>query len=259
MGGRFFGSMGNGVIQLIAPSSTSWVMLAKTARKGASTVILDTQVSWLPGDVILITSTDFDVYQAEKASISSVSPDSRTLILNENLRHLHYGEKQSFDHHLSGAPREIDERAEVGKLSSNIVVQGAADADQDGPMKEYGGHMMFMDDAEARFQGVEFRRMGQKGLLGRYPIHWHGVDNAKATLIDPQNPGAGYIRGSSTSYVRNCSIHHSFNRGITIHRTNYITVSDNVLYDVIGHGYFLEDGREIGNVFVHNLGALVIV
>jgi hypothetical protein len=114
-----------------------------------------------------------------------------------------------------------------------------------------------MDDAEARFQGVEFRRMGQKGLLGRYPIHWHGVDNAKATLIDPRNPGAGYIRGSSTSYVRNCSIHRSFNRGITIHRTNYITISNNVLYDVVGHGYFLEDGRETGNVFVHNLGALV--
>ena len=259
MGGRFFASMGNGVIQLIAPSSTSWVMLGKTARKGASSILLDTQVSWQPGDVILITSTDFDVYQAEKASISSISANGRTLILNENLRHLHYGERQSFGHHLSGAPREIDERAEVGRLSCHIVVQGAADADQDGPMNGYGGHMMFMDDAEARFQGVEFRRMGQKGLLGRYPVHWHGVDNAKATLINPQNPAAGYIRGSSTSYVRNCSIHHSFNRGITIHRTNYITVSSNVLYDVIGHGYFLEDGREIGNVFMHNLGALVKV
>jgi hypothetical protein len=69
--------------------------------------------------------------------------------------------------------------------------------------------------------------MGQKAIMGRYPIHWH--------LVTDQAQG---------QYVRNSSIHHSFNRAVTIHGTDYITVEDNFCYDHIGHGIFLENGAE---------------
>src|SRR5205809_5138657 len=82
--------------------------------------------------------------------------------------------------------------------------------------------------------------MGQKGLLGRYPLHWHNVNN-----------------GGANSYVVSSSVHHSFNRGTTIHKTNNLTISENVIYDTLGHGYFFEDGKETGNVVIHNLVALV--
>lgn len=59
------------------------------------------------------------------------------------------------------------------------------------------------------------------------------------------------------SYVKECAIHQSFNRAVNIHGTNYITVEGNVIYDIKGGAYFLEDGIEIGNVFKYNLAVFV--
>ncbi|MGB0258200.1 MAG: right-handed parallel beta-helix repeat-containing protein, partial [Coraliomargarita sp.] len=82
----------------------------------------------------------------------------------------------------------------------------------------------------------EFYRMGQTGVMGRYPVHWH--------LLTNQAQG---------QYVRNSSIHHSFSRAVTIHGTDYLTVEDNFCYDHIGHGIFLEDGAERFNVIRNNV------
>jgi len=130
----------------------------------------------------------------------------------------------------------LDERAEVGLLTRNLKIQGDSDADSDG----YGGHVMIMSGSKGYASGVEFYRMGQKSLLGRYPWHWHLTGD-----VDGQ-------------YVKNSSIHRSFNRVLTIHTTNNALVEDNVAYDHIGNGYFLENGDETGNQFIHNLGILTL-
>jgi hypothetical protein len=73
-------------------------------------------------------------------------------------------------------------------------------------------------------------------VLGRYSLHYHLVGDT--------------MRGS---YVIGNSIHHSGNRWLTIHGTNYLVVRDNVGYLSVGHGFFLEDGTEVYNVLDHNL------
>ncbi len=78
--------------------------------------------------------------------------------------------------------------------------------------------------------------MGQAGLMGRYPFHWHLVGNAVAG-----------------QYIRNSSIHHSFQRCITVHKTNSTVVEDNICYNFRGHGIFLEDGDEIKNKIKRNV------
>lgn len=128
----------------------------------------------------------------------------------------------------------LDERAEVGLLNRNLKIQGDADSAQDG----YGGHMMIMAGAEARIEGVEFTRMGQKSRKGRYPFHWHRLGDATG------------------QYFQNNSVHHTFNRAVTIHGTDNTIVRNNVAYDHLGHGYFLEDGAERGNLLEGNLGLL---
>lgn len=85
---------------------------------------------------------------------------------------------------------------------------------------------------------AEFTRMGQRGEEARYPIHFHMLGDA------PE------------SYVRFSSIHHTFNRCLTIHGTNRVRIEWNVAYDAVGHCYFLEDGAETGNVLGGNLGLL---
>jgi cell migration-inducing and hyaluronan-binding protein len=41
---------------------------------------------------------------------------------------------------------------------------------------------------------------------------------------------------------------------VTVHGTNDLSVENNVTYNTVGHCFFLEDGIEHGNEFVHNLG-----
>jgi hypothetical protein len=77
--------------------------------------------------------------------------------------------------------------------------------------------------------------MGQHMELARYPIHWHLVGDAKG------------------QYIKNASIHDTYNRCVTVHGTNNLRVENNVTYNAVGHCFFLEDGIERGNQFVKNL------
>jgi cell migration-inducing and hyaluronan-binding protein len=84
-------------------------------------------------------------------------------------------------------------------------------------------------------EGVELTRMGQNLTLARYPIHWHLVGDAKG------------------QYIKNAAIHDTYNRCVTVHGTNYLHVENNVTYNTVGHCFFMEDGIEHDNQFVHNL------
>ena len=89
-----------------------------------------------------------------------------------------------------------------------------------------------------RAQGIELTNMGQKGIKGRYPFHWH---MAKET--DPEK-----------TYFKDNAIHDVFQRCVTVHGTHNVNVVNNVAYNTFGHCYFMEDGGEKNNTFHHNLG-----
>ena len=133
--------------------------------------------------------------------------------------------------HFGKITFDVDERGEVGLLTRNIQLQASADAEQ----SFFGGHVMAMGTSKMFVEGVEFNRMGQNLTLARYPIHWHLVGDAKG------------------QYIRNAAIHDTYNRCVTVHGTNFLRVENNVTYNTVGHCFFLEDGIEHGNEFVHNL------
>ena len=230
-GTKFLAARNGGRVEMHGMEKRSWTQLSQTAAKDATTITLaQSATNWAVGDEIVIASTDFEAHQAEKRTITAISGNQRTISLDEPLDYMHYGVLQSYD---SGA-RQLDERAEVGLLSRNITIQGDAASESAG----FGGHTMFMPSSVVHVSGVEFYRMGQLGELARYPFHWHFAGNV------------------SGQYIRNSSIHRSYNRVVTVHGSNYALVENNVGYDHIGHGYFLEDGDEVGNRFINNLGIL---
>ncbi|WP_298966525.1 calcium-binding protein [uncultured Roseibium sp.] len=216
----------------------SWTQLAKIAEAGSSSLTLEGKTKWEAGDKIALASTSQDAHEAEEAVIKKVTVNENgttTLTLDAPLKYTHFGENQTYDNGKTGADyREwtVDTRAEVGLLSRNVKIQGDEDSKADG----YGGHTMVMNGAEMHISGAEFYLMGQKGLMGRYPLHWHMNGNVEG------------------EYVENSSVHHSFNKGITLHGIQNAWIEDNVVFDTIGHGYFLEDGSEFGNVLKDNLG-----
>lgn len=205
-----------------AVGKISWTRLAQTASAGKKRLVLQVAPGWRPGDRIVIASTDFDMNQAEEKSIVAVN--GNVVTLGSRLAYTHWGATEN----------GVEERAEVGLLSRNILIQGDDASTGDGK----GGHLMAMAGGTLRVSGVEFYRMGRKGELGRYPVHFHMMGEA-----------AG-------SYVKESAIHHSYNRAVTIHGSHNTVVQGNVAYDTLGHSYFFEDGIETGNLLENNLGLL---
>jgi hypothetical protein len=165
------------------------------------------------------------------------------LFLKEPLSYDHYGSPEGYQvaHHKKNPTphdgRNITEMsAEVGRLTHNIVVRG----DDQTYDIQFGAQIFFSSPGDesliGRLEGVEVRDCGQGFFLGRYAVHFHLV---------------GSVKGS---YVRKCSIHHSFNRAVAIHAVNHLRVQNNVAYNIRGITFFSEDGIERHTIIEDNLG-----
>src|SRR5678815_2908828 len=212
--------LSGGTLNLHGDRTNAWTKLSTTANAGATSIQVLNAAGWRVGDEIILASTDFNPRQAERRTISAVT--GNTITLDKPLEYMHFG-KITFD---------VDERGEVGLLTRNIKIQATPDAEQ----SFFGGHIMAMVTSKLFVEGVELNRMGQNLELARYPMHWHLVGDAKG------------------QYIRNAAIHDTYNRCVTVHGTNDLQVQNNVTYNTVGHCFFLEDGIEHGNQFVHNLG-----
>src|SRR5689334_21125623 len=212
--------LSGGTLNLHGDRTNTWTKLSKTAEAGSNSIEVLNAAEWRVGDEIVLASTDYDPRQAETRVIAAIN--GNTITLDKKLDYMHFG-KITFD---------VDERGAVGLLTRNIKIQASEDAAQ----TFFGGHIMAMVTSKMFVEGVELNRMGQNLELARYPIHWHLVGDA----------GRG-------QYVKNSSIHDTYNRCVTVHGTNDVLVENNVTYNTVGHCFFLEDGAEHGNQFVHNL------
>ncbi len=212
--------LSGGTLNLHGNRSNSWTKLVRTAEAGSNAIIVANAAQWQVGDEIVLASTDYNPRQAETRHITAISDNAITL--DEPLEYMHFGE----------ITFGVDERGEVGLLTRNIKVQASSDAEQ----SFFGGHIMGMVTSKMYVEGVELYRMGQNLELARYPIHWHLVGDA----------GAG-------QYLRNTSIHDTYNRCVTVHGTNNLQVENNVTYNTVGHCFFMEDGMETGNEYISNL------
>jgi len=127
-------------------------------------------------------------------------------------------------------------RAEVGLLSRNVVFRGDPETSE---MNEYGAnlflHSMGDDSLTTRLAYTEFRDVGQAFKLGRYAIHFHMIGNVHS------------------SYVKGNSVNRGYNRAIAFHGTNYLRVTENVVFNVKGHNFFIEDAVERYNQIHNNL------
>ncbi|XP_030597029.1 PKHD1 like 1, tandem duplicate 1 [Archocentrus centrarchus] len=253
------------------PVPIPWTHLARTANSGSDTLTLMKAVTWKVGDEIVIASTGHRHSQAENEvrRIGAVSADGMTLTLTKPLNYTHLGVSVTLP---DGTV--FEGRAEVGLLTRNIVVRGSQHLEWDDKIAacpdgfntgefttqtcfqgrfgeeagsdQFGGCIMFHAPrpnenlAIGRLEYVEVFHAGQAFRLGRYPIHWHlmGDINYK-------------------SYVRGCAIHQTFNRAVTIHNTHRLLVEHNVIYDIMGGAFFIEDGIETNNILQYNLAVFV--
>ncbi len=232
-----------------------WTKLNDHANAGTTTLTLKESTNWKAGDTIAVAPTDFyGIATTERLPLSSASGSQ--LGLAAPLAKFRWGKMQyvtnagmsltpdpSYVPPATPAPSELDQRAAVGNLTRNIVIQGADDAAWQ--TSGFGAHVMVMGLAsKVIVDGVEIRRAGQAGNLARYPFHWHMLSYA----------ADGSMVGDAVGHVlRNSSIWNSSQRCVVMHATNGVQVLNNICQDVRGHAFFMEDGVERRNVLDGNL------
>lgn len=218
--------------------------LVQNAQAGHTSVKISGNVSgaWQVGDEVVIASSSYNPWEAESLKVTRIETGQQSVVyFDRRLYFNHWGSTETFKTQRGNIV--LDERAEVANLNRNIVIRPdettpISDANIPGGM--WGGHVMVNKGGYANVDSVEFYRMGQAGVMARYPFHWHRADDVKG------------------QFIKNSSIHRSFQRCITVHQTNKALVENNVCYYFRGHGFFLEDGNEVDNVITKNLGILAI-
>ena len=245
----------------------TWTVITESANPGDTTLRLKHAVTWKPGDKIVIAPTGKNIREHEEVMITGVQEGGKLIQIYPALKYKHISIVQNI------AGRTIETRAEVGLLTRNVVVQGSEHDQWKGKIEacpknfepgqfqtqtcflgkfgdepasdEFGVQIMIhaprksASMVKAQFSHVEIRHAGQAFRIGRYPIHFHV---------------SGDVDGS---YVKGCSIHHSFNRAVTMHGINNLVVERNVFYHAKGNAFFMEDGIETGNAIQYNLGIFV--
>lgn len=213
---------GGGRIEMWGAAALPWTRLALSAQAGDRSIRLQIPPDWKRGDRIVIAPSGYDALETEQRTIASVT--GTTVTLDSPLRYGHWG----------AISNGVDERAEVGLLSHTITIQGESTASHNG----LGGQVLILAGGTLHASDVAFEGLGQRGQLGKYPVHFHLSGNAHG------------------SFIEGSSIAHSNNRCVAIHGTQGVVARNNVAFDTIGHCYFLEDGIETGNTLEGNLGLL---
>lgn len=215
------------------------------ARAGALAFMVlfeDTELvvrNWRPGDSVVVGASSDELEDSEMARVLAV--EGKELVLQEGLRARH-----------EGAFGEARLNAPVGLLTRNLRISGDSEL-WAGCQKAYssvvmdalalqrvrracfGGHLLFVQNSRIHIEHSEFSLLGQALEMARYPVHWHLAGNAYG------------------HYIRNSSLHHNFQRCVTIHGSEGVQVQSNVCFQTFGHAFYLEDGIETGNSFDRNL------
>jgi len=240
---------------------------------GSKTLQLATAVDWEAGDWIVVATTDFVPYSSEFVRIASVTANgdgTTTVTLHDETPLVNYhfgGPAPSTGTIPAGQPNAglpasfadgpernwgVDERAEVGLVSRRVKLTAAMGSDL-----HWGGEVRIMPGfARVEIEGVEIEKFG-KDQTGSYPLHFHMAgDVADAPVVNSN------------------TIHHSFNKCVTVHYTDHLTIANTVCARIVDHAFYIESQANSkdastscqmqarvpasGNVFTGNLAVSVM-
>ncbi|MDZ4781268.1 MAG: FG-GAP-like repeat-containing protein [Planctomycetia bacterium] len=232
----------------------SWTKLADDAVAGSTQVVVsDAAQGWRAGDRVVITPASPGADEVEVRTIVSVSGNQ--VRFDEALAYAHEGSLYAYDtianttreivneSELFGTEILIPLQAEVGLLTHNVTLASNLVTEGD---PNHRAHTAYLAGASGSIAFTEFRDLGPRAKLGRYPLHFHEVG--------PLDGGSGFEIASASIWN---STSDPGNKFLSIHGTDGVVVRDTVGFNAQGAGFYLESANERGNRLEHNLGVLV--
>ncbi|KAJ1148974.1 hypothetical protein NDU88_001796 [Pleurodeles waltl] len=231
---------------------TPFTHLKSPARANSSRIELEKVVDWRPGDEIVISGRDSedDSRQDEVVTIETVN--GAEVVFRPPLRYHHsFIEQMVNGEHLVLRPL-------VAVLTRDIVLRGNLTRERISYVQQCAA--LGFTDVSKCIYGKSERRLGSRDL-GAVVVAQTFQDEPSVIRLEGlqmQNVGQAFrppraaltVAGNghmTDSYIRGCSILHSFGRGLSLSSTSSLKVENNLFYNISGHGLLLEEGMEHGN------------
>ncbi len=96
------------------PKTPTWTLVESTLEIGVTTLVTTELTNWAVGDILIISSSDYDHNEAEEVSITAISNTSITFA--PALKFKHYSAIETY-----GAT-QFGMQVEVGVLTRNVVI-----------------------------------------------------------------------------------------------------------------------------------------
>mmetsp|Transcript_37444 Transcript_37444/g.45615 ORF Transcript_37444/g.45615 Transcript_37444/m.45615 type:complete len:127 (+) Transcript_37444:211-591(+) len=100
----------------------SWSELETTVTPGDKKLTVNSIVNWEVGDIIMVTSTNYNQWEAELKTLTRVEVNGENTILSIDsaFKHTHHGGVET----LGSIGDTLEIRAEVALMSRNVVYRG---------------------------------------------------------------------------------------------------------------------------------------
>jgi hypothetical protein len=201
---------------------------------GSGTATLQTApVGWRAGDTLLLVNEHGQSLLADLVSVSGTS-------IQYQERKVRPADPNLVGHELVTQGSGLVVYPKIADLTRRVQIVGADVREGD---TNHRAFTVAMQGAAASFANVEFRDLGPRGKLGRYPVY-----------LQDANGAASKLTGSSVWQ----DVTDPGNRFVALAGVQGATVSSNVAYRSRGDGFFMEDGSETGNTIAGNLSVAVV-
>ncbi|GMI11272.1 hypothetical protein TrRE_jg5198 [Triparma retinervis] len=218
----------HGTTRIEASPVTSWTLMSSNANAGDSVIEVAECHGWVPGAALVVANGALQ-NEAQERRISSVEFEAET---------------QSCTIHLA-SPLTQHVRAfifetgppvyqEVMYLMRNIVITGRMYGLESEPRHRQGVVVRQHKTGTMQISNTRVEHCGRI-FIGQYCLHFH------------------LLNSSPSSFLKSNAVVDGISKGITVHGTHHSTVEDNVVYNVMGVGIYVENGMEMLNNFFANV------
>ncbi len=200
----------------------------QVAFSAGSATLQSVPVGWQPGDTLLLVNEQGQSVLANLVSINGSSIQYHEQKANPTDPNL-------VGHVLVTTGSNTVVYPKIANLTRRIQIVGADVHTGD---TNHRAQTIVLAGATANLVNVEFRDLGPRGKVGRFPVYFDQGGAVASTLTgsslwqDVTDPG---------------------NRFVAMRNVQGLTVANNVAFRSQGDGFFMEDGTEFGNSIVNNL------